>query len=176
MVGLGPDMGDRMYIVALTARVVWPKLSWVQALSINLLVGILILIPAAYDQYGTFVAFYGALLGPLGVVWVVDILLRKMNINMKEIYDVSPKSAYYYWKGINVPFALSCAIGTVFSLAIYNPVTCVPHIESIFRVCGAALPASLIAGLCYYLLAKVYLLPKKIGFPPIPEPGVNSQH
>ncbi|MCF8066947.1 MAG: cytosine permease [Desulfobacterales bacterium] len=160
-----------MYIVALTARVVWPKLSWLQALSINLLVGILILIPAAYDQYGTFVAFYGALLGPLGVVWVVDILLRKMNINMKEIYDVSSRSAYYYWKGVNVPFAISCAIGTVFSLLIYNPVTCVPHIASIFNVCGAALPASLCSGLIYYVLAKVFLLPKKVGFPPIPEPG-----
>jgi len=159
-----------MYIVALTARVVWPKLSWLQALSINLLVGILILIPAAYDHYGTFVAFYGALLGPLGVVWVVDILLRKMNINMNEIYNVSPNGAYYYWKGLNVPFAISCALGTMLSLFIYNPVTCVPHIESIFRVCGAALPASVFSGLCYYVLAKIFLLPKKVGFPPIPQP------
>ena len=160
-----------MYIVALTARVVWPKLSWLQALSINLLVIILILVPAAYDQYGTFVAFYGALLGPLGVVWVVDIILRKMNINMREIYDVTPKSSYYYWKGLNLLFVFSCALGTVISLAIYNPVTCVPHIESIFRVCGAAFPASLIAGFSYLILAKLFLIPRKIGFPPIPQPA-----
>ncbi len=163
-----------MYIVALTARVVWPKLSWLQALSINLLVIVLILVPAAYDQYGAFVALYGALLGPLGVVWVVDILLRKMRLNLKEVYDTSSQSAYYYWKGINLYFVFSCALGTILSVAIYNPITCVPHIESIFRVCGAAFPASLVAGGSYYVLAKLFLVPRKIGFPEIPQPSVAS--
>jgi nucleobase:cation symporter-1, NCS1 family len=99
----------------------------------------------------------------------VDILLRKMNVNLKEIYDVSPNSAYYYWKGINLYFAFSCLLGTVISLAIYNPVTCVPHIEFIFRVCGAAFPASLLAGFSYFVLAKLFLIPRRIGFPPIPQ-------
>ena len=100
-----------------------------------------------------------------------------MNINMKEIYNTGPTGAYYYWKGINLYFVLASFIGTAISLAIYNPVTCVPHIESIFRVCGAAFPASLVAGACYFVLAKLFLIPRKIGFPPIPQAtGANVKN
>jgi nucleobase:cation symporter-1, NCS1 family len=154
-----------MYIVSLTARVLWPKLKWGQAVSINWLVGLLILIPAAYDYYGTFVAFVGAVLGPIGTVFVVDIFMRRFSVNMEEIYDDSSNSAYYYWKGINPYVFIAMGLGTFISLWIYNPVAAAPHVMGIFKFAGAAIPASLSAGVIYFILAKTFLVPNKIGFP-----------
>jgi len=160
-----------MYIVSLAARTAFPNLRWGQAVAINWLVIILILWPGAYDKYGAFIALIGAVCGPVGVVVVVDLFLRRFAVNLPELYDETSNSAYYYWKGINPWVFVSMAIGTIISLSIYNPATAVPHIIPIFKICGAAIPGSLAAGLFYFIVAKVFLIPKKIGFPEIPPAG-----
>ena len=158
-----------MYIVSLTARTLWPRLRWIQAVAINWLVIGLILLPWVYDVYGSFISLVGSCCGPCGVVLVVDLFLKRFNVNLPELYNETKGSAYYYWKGINPLVFLCMAVGTAFSFLIYNPLTLEVHIEGVFRVVGAAIPASLAAGLLYYILARVFLVPKKIGFPPIPK-------
>jgi len=163
-----------MYIVSLTARTLWPRLRWIHAVAINWFVILLILMPAVYDLFGSFIAFIGAWCGPAGVILVVDLLLRRFNVNMLELYDETKKSAYYYWKGVNWLVFLCAGAGTSISLLIYNPLTAVPHIEGVFRVAGAAIPGSVAAGILYYILARVFLVPRKIGFPPIPKPAAED--
>ena len=63
------------------------------------------------------------------------------------------------------------AIGTGVALSIYNPLTCAVHIPSIFNAIGMTIPSILAGGLAYYILARIFLIPKRIGFPEMPLPN-----
>jgi cytosine/uracil/thiamine/allantoin permease len=124
-----------------------------------------------YNKFGSFVTLEATIYACLGVVWLVDILLRKYNINLKEVYDSSSKGAYYYWKGFNFLPWIAILGGMAFSLAIYNPLTMAVHLPGVFVVAGAALPSGILSGLIYYALAKTITVPRRKGFPEIPQPS-----
>lgn len=159
------------YWISLTLRTMFPRLKWLYAVLLNVAILVLILIPAAYDSYGKFITLVAALYGSLGSVWILDIILRKFNVNMKDVYDEARTSAYYYWKGINFWPFICTAVGTAVSLLIYNPLTGKVLVPGIFKCLGASIPGALVAMAVYYIVAKVVLMPRGIGYPVIPEPG-----
>lgn len=157
-----------MYIVSLAARTLWPRLPWGAAVLINSLVIILVFWTAAYDQFGKFITLVGATAGPLGGVMVVDYMLKRYRVNLREVYSMKPGGAYWYWWGIN-PFAfIAFGLGAALSVWMYNPFTAAVAHPEVFKYAGAAIPATALSSGAYYVLARLFLYPKRIGFPDVP--------
>lgn len=157
-----------MYIVSLAARTLWPKLPWGLAVLINAPVIILVFWPAGYDQFGKFITLVGATMGPLGVIMVVDYMMKGFKVNLREVYTQKKGSGYWYHWGVNPYAFIALAVGAGLSYWMYNPFTAVVAQPEVFRIAGAAIPSSVLAGLVYYVLARLFLVPKRIGFPEIP--------
>ena len=153
---------------ALGIRSIWSRFTWVFAVLIQAPVIIFLITNKwFYTHYGTFIALEAALYSALGFTYLIALWRHNWDVNLKEVYDTSPRSAYYYWKGVNWFAILSVAIGTTFALLIYDPVNFVVRIPGVFSVLGASLPGGLLAGLVYFLISKYYLEPRGIGFPNI---------
>jgi len=159
-----------IYMLSLMLMGIFPGLKWKWATLISIpVISFFILMPWAYDVYGGFVTMTAAILAPIAGVWLVSAIMTKFMLNLKEALDTSKKSAYYFYGGVNIWAFVAIVVGCGFSLLIYNPLTCEIHIESIFRLAGASIPAFLISGIGYFILARIFYVPKKIGFPEIPE-------
>jgi NCS1 family nucleobase:cation symporter-1 len=157
-----------MYIVSLAARVLAPKLPWGLAVLLNAFVIILVFWTGAYDQFNKFITLVGATFGPLGGIMVVDYFLKRFSINVREAYKFGKSSAYWYWYGIN-PFAfIAFAAGAALNVSMYNPITAVVSMRGLFSIVGAAIPSTLLASVVYLVLASLFLVPKRIGFPDVP--------
>ncbi len=157
-----------MYIVSLAARTLWPKLPWGLAVLINALVIVLVFWTTAYDQFGKFITLVGATMGPLGSIMVVDYMLKRFRINLREVYTQKKGSGYWYHWGVNPYAFIALAVGAGLSYWMYNPFTAAVAQPAVFRIAGAAIPSSLAAGVVYYALARLFLVPKRIGFPEVP--------
>lgn len=156
-----------MYIVSLAARTLWPRIPWIAAVLINLPVIVLVFWSGAYDEYGKFIALVGATMGPLGGVMVVDYMLKRFKLNLREVYSQKKGSGYWYHWGVNWPAFIAFGIGAWFALWMYNPLTAVVAHPGIFKFAGAAIPATAMASAIYLGLAVLVLVPKKIGFPDV---------
>jgi len=157
-----------MYIVSLSARVLVPKLPWSWAVLINALVIILVFWTAAYDQFNKFITLVGATFGPLGGIMVVDYMLKRYRVNLRELYTPKKGSAYWYWWGINPYAFIAFAVGAGFDIWMYNPFTLAVAQPEVFKIAGAAIPSTLLASLVYLVLSRLFLMPKGIGFPEVP--------
>jgi len=166
-----------LYFISLTLRTMFSKLTWNWAIAVSIVpVLVLSFLPGAYDNYQSFVTLIGAVFSPIAAVWVLDIMLKKFKMNMKEVYDTSRASAYYYWKGVNWFAFLAAIIGIVFSLSVYNPLTAVVHWSGLFSVIGASVPAAVLSGVVYYIFYRTILRPRRIGVPEVPEyTGATSE-
>ncbi|GAB2272257.1 Neuronal calcium sensor 1 [Dionaea muscipula] len=60
----------------------------------------------------TWLVGYSALLGPIGGIILADYyLLKKMQLNVKDLYSTSPRGDYYYSGGYNVAAVAALIIG-----------------------------------------------------------------
>lgn len=157
-----------MYIVSLSARVLVPKLPWGWAVLLNAFVIILVFWTGAYDQFNKFITLVGATFGPLGGIMVVDYMLKRYRVNLRELYSPRKGTAYWYWWGINPYAFIAFAVGAAFDVWMYNPFTLAVAQPEVFRIAGAAIPSTLLASVVYYALARLFLVPKGIGFPDVP--------
>lgn len=164
-----------LYFISLTLRTMFSKLTWKWALAISMPpILLLTFLPGAYDQYQVFVTLIGAIFVPIAAVWVLDIMLKKFKMNMKEVYDTSRASAYHYWKGINWCAFVAAIIGIAFSFSVYNPLTIAVHWPGLFNVIGASVPAGVLSGVVYYIFYRTILRPKRIGMPEVREYTVTT--
>lgn len=156
------------YLIALTLRNFFPKVPWWATVGVSMIVLALVASEWAYNQFATFVIALATVLLSFAAVWVLDVLLRRFNVDIKELYDETSKGAYWYYGGINWWVLLAVAIGATISFLIWNPLTQTIHIEGIFRVLGGSIPGAAVAAVAYYIFYRLFLLPNKKGIPPIP--------
>lgn len=65
----------------------------------------------------TVVGSFNVFLGPfMGIMFVDFYILRKRRIRLRDIYDVSPKSSYWYTRGLNWRAAVAWPAGFWFLL------------------------------------------------------------
>jgi NCS1 family nucleobase:cation symporter-1 len=157
------------YLVALTLRNFFPKIPWVAAVGVNFIVLILVAIPWAYDSFASFVILIATFCMSIAAVWVLDVILRRFNVSITDLYDETRKGAYYYYKGINIWVIIAVAIGTIVSFLIWNPMTQEIHNEAIFSVLGGSIPGAAVAAAVYYIFYRLIILPRKLGLPAIPK-------
>jgi purine-cytosine permease-like protein len=153
------------YLVALTLRNFFPKVPWWAAVGVNFVVIGLVAVPAVYDRFGKFMVILATFTVCWATVWVMDVILRKFDVDLKGLYDETSKGPYYYYKGINLWTVVAVAAGTAVSLAIWTPWTFEIHLMGVFEVLGGSVPGAVVSGVVYYVLRRLFLVPKGIGLP-----------
>lgn len=135
------------------------KLSWNVATAAVLAPVALVVVFFAtpfFDHFGTFLAFSGVVFGPLCGVQIVDyFLLRKQRLDLRSLFSDVPGNRYWFTAGFNIPGFVAIAAGVVVYLLLLDPVSF--SSAAIFKFTSASIPASLIAGVLYLVLAKVML-------------------
>jgi NCS1 family nucleobase:cation symporter-1 len=82
-----------------------------------------------------------AFLGPALAIYGIDILLRRNRYNGAELHDETPRSRFWYWRGVNPAGATAMIAGTAAALLCINTAIYVSPVARL--VVGAALYATL---------------------------------
>jgi NCS1 family nucleobase:cation symporter-1 len=141
------------------------KLSWngttlIAVLPAFLFVGFL---PGAvFVHFGTFLSFLGVAFGPMCGIQIADyFLLRRQQLDVHSLYDRTSRGAYHYWGGINPVGIISFAAGVAAYLYLLDPVTYAARAP--FALTTASIPSVAVAGLVYWVGARLVLIPARRG-------------
>ncbi|MGB8406525.1 MAG: cytosine permease [Mycobacterium sp.] len=120
---------------------------------------VLVFFPAAvYNNYGRFLSWGAIVLAPLCAVQLVDyFILRRRQLNIRDLFLPIGQSRYGYWQGVNIAAFVSVAAGATTYSLLLNPVTYEP--SGFFRHTTASIPAFLIAGTVHYVLTRLVVQP-----------------
>jgi NCS1 family nucleobase:cation symporter-1 len=113
---------------------------------------------AVFAHFGTFLAFLGVAFGPMCGIQIADyFLLRRQRLDAHALYDRTRGGAYHYWGGINPVGVAGFAAGVGTYLYLLDPVTYAAREP--FSFTTASIPAVAVAGLVYYVGARLVLIP-----------------
>lgn len=161
-------MAVAMYSLSVSTKVIKPEWkyktivilwsAWILFLYFSGIIG---------DYYNVFLAVVGFIGGPSIMIVLVDYFcVRKRNFSMRDMYDQTKQSKYYYTKGFNMAGAAAFVCGTIAYFAVYDPIAGVGRnfLFDIFTGTGAS---CITAAVVYYGLSKVpkiraYLLKDKV--------------
>lgn len=117
------------------------------------------------SNFLTVVGGYSVFLGPfMGVMFADYYLIRQQNLKLTALYEISDKSIYWFWKGVNWRCVIAWVIGTWPLLPGF-----VEHVRHSDRIWAgwthlywmAWFVGCLIGGLVYVLLDFVWPMPSK---------------
>lgn len=115
-----------------------------------------------YDKFMVFVTLSGAFLSAMCGAIIADyFVLRRQHVSVRDLYRPGSSSAYHFTGGVNWAGMGAVVIGAAFYLGIYNPITLATH--PIFSYTTASLPAALVGGVVYYVLASLLYKRRGIG-------------
>lgn len=113
-------------------------------------------VPGLYDGFITFMVWSSALYASLSGILIVDYFwLRRHRVSLLDLFDVSPSSSYYFWKGVNPSAAIALITGITASAIIFNPVTL--WNGPLFKYTTASLLAVVVAGAVYAVLSPLFI-------------------
>ncbi|GIN19767.1 purine-cytosine permease family protein [Siminovitchia fordii] len=123
---------------------------------------------AIYGNFSLFLAACGTVFGPLSAIMFVDYyILRKQKINMRALYLDTSGRPYDFVGGYNITPIISVAVSVFVYFLILDPISFEGSI--FFDYASATLPAMLLAGILYYVITKLFVIPKGMGGYDIPE-------
>ncbi|MGI6257120.1 MAG: purine-cytosine permease family protein [Anaerovoracaceae bacterium] len=141
------------------------KQSWVKTTGIFFLpVLVLLFWPnQLYNNFYILLAFACTLYAPLSAIYLIDyFLLRKQNISLRDIYNRSETSGYYYWNGVNWVTVLVFVLGMASYIAFLNPLTLVPN-NPLFSYITATGFSFIFTAALYYIATKFFVISKGKG-------------
>lgn len=141
------------------------KQSWVKTTGIFFMpVVVLLFIPnQLYDNFYVLLAFACTLYAPLSAIYLVDyFILRGQKINLRDLYNRTETSGYYFWGGVNWVTVAVFVIGMACYVAFLNPITLVPN-NSLFSYVTATGSSFVITAVVYYLAARGLVISKGKG-------------
>lgn len=122
---------------------------------LGIYVGVLCVWGKIVEYFGSFLTISACIYAPLAALLFTDFFfVRKQRIDLKSAYEVKGHNAYHYTKGYNIVGFLCVVMGSLFSLAVYNPVTGEVHSELLFMLTPTG-GAFIITGVMYYLLCRI---------------------
>ncbi len=145
--------------IRLFARIKWPML-----VALILVPGIWVSFHTQWtlDSTMTWLAYNGTIFSGLLAVSFVDyVILRREHIDIDHIFTRSSHGKYWFWGGVNWIAIAVCVGAVVLYLLPYNPITLA--VRPWFRYLGAGIPATLGAGLLYYVLMRILVVPSARG-------------
>ncbi|MGI6767134.1 MAG: cytosine permease [Lentihominibacter sp.] len=141
------------------------KQSWVKTTGIFFLpvVMLLFLPDQLYNNFYMLLAFACTLYAPLSAMYLIDyFVFRKQIINLRDIYNRSETSGYYYWHGVNWVAVIVFILGAVSYVAFLNPITLVPN-NPLFSYVTASGFSFIFTAIIYYLSTKLFVISKGKG-------------
>lgn len=140
-------------------RLRWPVLS----AAFLVLPAILCFFPAfMYEKFMTFVVVSGAFIASLCGVIIADyFFLRRQVVPLRALYASGPEAPLRFSGGVNIAALVSVAVGSVFYLWVYNPITL--ETQPLFAWATASVPAVVIAILCHLVLSQLLYARRGLG-------------
>ena len=107
------------------------------------------------DYYNIFLAVVGFIGGPSIMIVLVDYFcVRKRKFSMRDMFEQSSKSKYYYTKGFNLVGVAAFLCGAIAYFAVYDPMNAVGR-NFLFNILTGTGFSCIVAALVYYLLSKI---------------------
>lgn len=107
------------------------------------------------DYYNIFLAVVGFIGGPSIMIVLVDYFcVRKRKFSMRDMFEQSSKSKYYYTKGFNLVGVAAFLCGAIAYFAVYDPINAVGR-NFLFNILTGTGFSCIVAALVYYLLSKI---------------------
>lgn len=107
------------------------------------------------EYFGSFLTISACIYAPLAALLFTDFFfVRKQRIDLKSAYEAEGHNAYVYTKGYNLIGLFCLVAGSLFSLAVYNPLTGEIR-NSFFFTLTPTGSSFLVTGLLYYFLCKI---------------------
>jgi NCS1 family nucleobase:cation symporter-1 len=120
---------------------------------------VLVLFPSGiYDRFSSILALTGTLMSPLAGVYLADFfLLRRQRLDMRQVYETSPRGLYYFWSGVNPCAIASVLAGVLIYFLLFNPLSFAAG--RVFRLFAASLPAMVVTMIVHYVLVRLIVMP-----------------
>lgn len=155
-----------IYVAALALRHVqiframsWKLLAFLSILPIFAYVGFPELL---YKKGAAFLTYNATMYAPISGVLLVDyLILRRQALNVSQIFEDAPHGHYWFWGGINWASMLCVVLGQILYVWLLDPIS--GTARGPVRLVTASGPAVVVPGLLYFLLARVFLLPRRLG-------------
>lgn len=124
-----------------------------------------------YNSFYIILGISSMTCAPIAIMQLVDYYaFRKKHISLRDAYNNSKTSKYYFWGGFNWVAIGVFVASIVLYLLIFDPFLCVPH--PFFRFCNATTAVCIFVAVAYYVLGKLLLVNKGIGG--FPKPGEKA--
>lgn len=115
-----------------------------------------------YKKGAAFLTYNATMYAPISGVLLVDyLILRQQALNVSQIFEDAPHGHYWFWGGINWIGLLCVVLGQVLYVWLLDPIS--GTARGPVRLVTASGPAVVMPALLYYLLARIFLLPQKLG-------------
>lgn len=88
------------------------------------------------------------------IVLVDYFCVRKRKFSMRDMFEQSSKSKYYYTKGFNLVGVAAFLCGAIAYFAVYDPINAVGR-NFLFNILTGTGFSCIVAALVYYLLSKI---------------------
>ncbi|GAA1497066.1 purine-cytosine permease family protein [Paeniglutamicibacter kerguelensis] len=119
-------------------------------------------IPGLYDGFMTFLVWTAAIYSALTGIMLVDyFLLRRQRVDLKHLFIEGKSSIYYFTGGYNIAAMAATVSGIVIFTVTFNPLT-FEH-TGYFRYTTASLLAAVAAGLIYWAMSALFVVPRGLG-------------
>ena len=115
-----------------------------------------------YDSFYIILGISSMSCAPIAMMQLVDYYaFRKKHISLRDAYNNSKSSKYYFWGGFNWVAIGVFAAAIALYLLIFDPFLCVP--QPTFVYCGATAIVCVFVAVVYYVLGKLLLVKRGIG-------------
>lgn len=147
-----------IYPAAITLVSKYPKLNWKLALIIATVPALILCTPGFYAKISSIYAIVGLVNAIYGIIVVTDYFFISRGVyKMRHIFN--EKEGYQYWHGFNPAALIAMVSGLGFYLINLNPITWTSW-TGWFPYISAGIPSTLVTGVIYYVLMKVWVLKK----------------
>ncbi len=137
-----------VYSQGISMKTMFPQWPWARSIATTLPAMLLMLTPAFYDGYTTFLSYISFIMAAIGAVMVVElVIIRRYKVDMIGMYDRS-SSVYGYQNGINYAAYAAIILGGLFYFWTYDPVADAPG--PLFLYVSAGLPTFFMTALFYW--------------------------
>lgn len=145
-----------IYTQGISVKTMFPKWNWKAALLTTVPAVLLMLTPAAYDGYLTFLGYVSFVMAAFGGVLVTDLLFMKRGIlHLNDLYD-NNGGRYRYIGGINWAAYFAVFAGGVFYFIMYDPVS--DTATELFSYISAGIPTFFFSSVVYFFASKLKIL------------------
>ncbi|WP_052066975.1 cytosine permease [Rhodococcoides fascians] len=117
---------------------------------------------AVYDNYSQFLSWGALFLAPLCGVQITDYyILRHRKLDVRQLYNTAPDSAYRFWGGVNYCAFAAVGFGVLTYCMLLNPITF--ETATLFKYTTASIPSFLVAGFAHYTLTHLIVVRNNMG-------------